>query len=419
MASAKKTIFIITMGIMFEYYDFAIYGLVAPYLSKNFFPQEDSTFALLQTLGIFAAGYAARPVGGLIGGIIGDRQGRVKPFLYSIMLMAATTLGIALLPTYAQIGWIAGLMLLILRIVQGMAFGSETPGAITLLIERYSDSENRGVTGSFFVTSTAVGAVSGTLVMLLLSVSFSSQQMLEWGWRLPFLLGSSLAFVGFWLRRNLKEVSIFLQPQVIESATIRFISLLLRNNYKQLLQGFVLVFFNAGLIAFGQTFAAFLNAYYSYPLKEVYKNLTIGFVLSLILPTLLGRLSDQVGRKLLLIVACLLFIACSFPLFNLLETHSRFALFTAVAFIYFIAILFSCCYIPLLTELFPTSVRYTGVAICLNLGTAIGGIIPFVFHYLVYTTGKTFFSILLLNGIALITFLITLTLNAARPNKLI
>ena len=193
---------------MLEWYDFVIYGLLAVYLSHVFFPQDDESTALLATLAVFGVSFVMRPLGGLLLGGLGDRRGRKPALLITATLMAASTLAIGVLPTYAGIGLLAPGLLLVARLAQGLSAGGEWGLANAFLLEM-SPEGRRGFSTSFLSVTVSMGSGLASGVTALLVTVLSSENMHDWGWRLPFLLGGSLGMVALWLRNGLDETPVY------------------------------------------------------------------------------------------------------------------------------------------------------------------------------------------------------------------
>lgn len=397
----KRTTLITSIGAGLEYYDFTVYALLASYISHNFFPQTAPQLALLKTFAIFAVAYLARPVGGILLGLMGDRYGRKSTFLLSIMLMASATLGIGLLPNYEQIGWQASLYLLLLRLLQGMAFGAELPGAITFLSEHLTEAK-RGLHCSFMLASLSIGATIGSTLSLCLSYFLSHNQMLAWGWRVPFLVGSVLAIVGYWLRRSTQETPHFLQQQTTKQP-IAILSTLITQHFKSLLQGLGIMLFTGCLLIFGLSLPAYLHAYYGYALSDIYQANTLSLIGSVLMLPLFGWLADKIGRKLQLTIASLIFAIISLWLFKLLSLQQPTALLSFMLLYQVFIAATATCYMPLSAELFPTSVRYTGLALCYNTGSLIASLSPFFANSIAQTFNPSS-TALFFSALALITF---------------
>jgi len=205
MHPQKKTTFKLLMGGMagnfLEWFDFAIYGFFAVTIGKNFFPKEDPVAQVIATFGIFAIGFLMRPLGGILLGYIGDRYGRQRAMLISIAAMAIPTFLVGVLPTYAAIGLAAPIMLLLLRMIQGLSVGGEYTTSIIYMVE-HCNPKRRGLVGSFASLGTNAGILLGSAFGSLLAASMSAEDLLTWGWRIPFLCGLFLGFAGFLIRRN-------------------------------------------------------------------------------------------------------------------------------------------------------------------------------------------------------------------------
>src|ERR1700722_11205305 len=203
----KKNLAII-LGNALEYYDFMLYGFFATILAPLFFPSENPSLSLIASMGSYGVGFLARPLGGIFFGHLGDRQGRKHTLSLSILLVTIPTLGIALLPTYAQIGIWAPLLLLLCRIFQGFCLGGETSGAMTYIIENAKPQE-KDTASAWLVLSCYLGTLVGTGLGAVFTLSF----MPEWGWRLTFVMGSLIALVGYYIRKKLKESPEFIECQ--------------------------------------------------------------------------------------------------------------------------------------------------------------------------------------------------------------
>jgi MHS family proline/betaine transporter-like MFS transporter len=197
-----RTIAAGVIGNLLEWFDFAIYGYLAGTIAQLFFPAHDPTSSLIAALGVFAAGFLMRPLGGLLFGYIGDRHGRPAALLSSIAAMAVATLFMGLLPTYETAGLASSFLMIACRLVQGLAVGGEYACSIIVLVET-APSGRRGVRGSIACLGATLGTTMGSVAGTLLFWALDEQQIQAWGWRLPFLAGLSVALAGLYLRRNL------------------------------------------------------------------------------------------------------------------------------------------------------------------------------------------------------------------------
>ncbi|MDQ3160893.1 MAG: MFS transporter, partial [Pseudomonadota bacterium] len=211
--SQIKTLSLAALGGALEFYDFVIFVFFATTMGALFFPPDmPEWMRLVQTFGIFAAGYLARPLGGIVMAHFGDLHGRKRMFMLSILLMAIPTLLMGLLPTYAQVGVLAPLLLLLLRIMQGAAIGGEAPGAWVFVTEHVSD-RHRNLACGALSAGLCAGILIGSLVARGIHASLAPEQVLDWGWRLPFLLGGAFGLVAMYLRRLLHETPVFTEMQ--------------------------------------------------------------------------------------------------------------------------------------------------------------------------------------------------------------
>jgi MFS family permease len=204
-----KTLVLASLGGALEFYDFVVFVFFALPLSKLFFPHDTAPWlAQLQVYGIFAAGYLARPLGGIVMAHFGDRQGRKRMFTLSVFLMALPTLAIGLLPIYASVGVLAPLLLLMMRVVQGIAIGGEVPGAWVFVAE-HAPTGRVGFACACLTSGLTVGILIGSLTAAWINHHLSPDEVLSWGWRAPFLLGGVFGFIAVWLRRWLSETPVF------------------------------------------------------------------------------------------------------------------------------------------------------------------------------------------------------------------
>lgn len=385
---AKKMAWLASLGAGLEYYDFIIYGMMATYLSPLFFPVDDKALGLLKVFGIFAVGYGVRPLGGVFFGAMGDIYGRKYAFLAVMALMAFSTFAIGLLPTYAMAGGISSFLLVFLRILQGLSFGAELPGAITVVCE-YTAQQKQGKHTGYVISSVSIGAMLASFVLYLLSHYCSLQDIQEGLWRLPFLLGGSLALANFFIRKFLEETPAFARLQQSEEekskALVQPVKVLIREYWKRVLIGIGITWSGASLVMFSLYFPTYLSQYFSYNPEEVYYAITWGMVASAITIPWIGLLSDRVGKHVFILGTCLGFMTLSYSLFQMINHPGQGIL---VVFMILYQTVISCltvCFWPLLAELFPTKVRYTGLAVCYNVTYSIMGCLPLVMTWFIQT----------------------------------
>ncbi|MBT8769272.1 MFS transporter [Metapseudomonas boanensis] len=401
------------MGNFVEWFDYAAYGYLAAVIAVVFFPATDKTTGLLAAFAVFAISFIVRPIGGIVWGHIGDRYGRRNALSLSILIMSGATFCIALLPTYAQVGMWAPLLLLLIRLVQGFSASGEYAGAAAFLAE-YAPDNKRGFYTCLVPASTAAGLLFGSLFAAGLYSQLDSEQLHSWGWRLPFLLAAPLGLIGRYIRLHLEDTPKFREmEQALEQKG---------GEHKVPIRELLGVHRKRVLVAIGVTclnavaFYLILSYMPTYLSAEMGMNETDSFLASTVsLATyigfifLMGKLSDRFGRKTMLILASLLFLGLTLPLFGLLEGKSfAFILLIQIAFGLMLAMndgTLPC----FLAEVFPTRVRYTGFAFSFNTANALfGGTAPFVATWLISQTGDKMapaWLLVIAAGVALLAML--------------
>lgn len=408
--NARKAALLSSLGAGLEYYDFIIYGMMAEQLSSLFFAGDEAWLGLIKTFAIFAVGYFARPLGGIFFGLIGDTFGRKKTFLYVMFLMAVATFGIGLLPTYAQIGTAAPCLLVVLRLLQGLSVGAEIPGAITVVCE-HAQKQKQGVYTGIVLAGTSIGAMLASLVLYLISGAFTGEQVMSWAWRLPFLFGGGLAVVNYYIRKHLQETPEFTlmeQQAPSQKALKEPLLCLIRSHCLQLFQGVGLTLFVSSLVITGLYLPTYLNVHFGYSLSDVYLALLWSMIWSAAILPFCGRFADSNDKVRILALTAVAFAVCAIPLFALLTLHSYSALLLFMLVYQSFIALASSCYFPLLAALFPTKVRFTGIAASYNFAYSAMATLPIVLTALIRFSGTPNSLIWVLVACALITAVSTL-----------
>jgi MFS transporter, MHS family, proline/betaine transporter len=383
---------------VFEWYDFAIYGYFATEIGKQFFQQEDPVAQLLSAFGVFAVGYLMRPAGGALVGHIGDRFGRRAALTFSVTAMAIPTFLIGLLPGYATLGLLAPIALTVLRMVQGLSVGGEYTSSMVFMVET-APAGRRGLMGALTASASAAGILLGSAVGAAFAASMSEASLASWGWRLPFLLGLVVGIAGYFLRRHMIETAPAERRQrapIVET---------LHDHWRTVL-GF------AGLSAFNMVgfYVSFVflvswlqNADGIAPSRALEINT---FSMAVLLPVVIaaGALSDRLGRKPLLMVACGLGFVSAVPLFLLLNHPSvPLALLGQLGFVLIIG-LYAGTLPVVLVEAAPTRVRCTAVSLGYNICSGvIGGLTPLMAAWLVDRTGDEIAPAFLIMAAAVVT----------------
>ncbi len=378
----KKITLLTSIGAGLEYYDFVIYAMLAGYIAKQFFPEENYYAGIMGTFCIFAVGYLVRPIGGVVFGIFGDRFGRKKVFLVSILLMAFSTISIGLLPTYNSIGILATIIFAFSRVLQGISFGAELPGSLTFLTEHVGNN-NRGIHCAFMISSIGIGVTIGSFVTYMITKILTSQQMFAWGWRIPFLAGGILAIAGYFIRKQTVETPYFINMQKKNELVLIE---LFKNNFWQVINGIGIIIFPACFIVFVLVMPVYLHQLFNYSMPDIYLVITVGYIWSSLLIPIFGWLSDRVDRRKLLFFPAISVALFGYFLFKILSIKSFYALFVFMLLYQLIIAAMAASYFVMLAESFPTRVRFTGVALCYNISYALAAFLPLVVEYLYKTS---------------------------------
>jgi hypothetical protein len=319
----KRVIFASSLGTVFEWYDFYLYATLAPFFAALFFPKGNETAALLSSFATYAAGFLVRPFGALVFGRIGDLVGRKYTFLITIVCMGAATFAVGLLPTYEAIGWAAPVILVALRLVQGLALGGEYGGAATYVAEHAAE-HRRGYDTSWIQTTATLGFFLSLAVILICRVSMTPGDFAQWGWRVPFLVSVILLLFSVYIRLKLEESPVF-QKMKREGTTSKAPlkeSFAEWSNFKIVLLALLGATAGQGVVWYtGQFYALF---FLIITLKLDYQSAYILIAISLLVGTpffiFFGWLSDKIGRKGIIMAGCLIAALTYFPLFKAL-TH--------------------------------------------------------------------------------------------------
>jgi len=374
---AWRMILLASLGGTLEYYDFVIFGIFAAQIGRAVFPSEDPLVSLMVTFTTFAIGYLARPLGGLVLGRLGDKFGRRGVFLASIFITSAATLGIGIVPTYASWGITASIVVVLLRLTQGFCLGGELPGAITYVVEsapRMAPFVCSVVFG--FVT---LGVALGTTIALVVSRVLPPTEAALYGWRIAFIIGGLLGLASFWLRRSFEESPEFIELKRLQAASKEPIGELLRTHPFQVVVGIAA---QAVTAVFAGLFFAYMPAYLATVAKydaltSVFAQ-TYGVVLHALLIVLVGWVADHYRPHLLLRVGAVVLAFGAYPFFAALNAHAMniLVLMTMAALA---GALVNGTFAFVTADLFPTRIRFSGVAVVQNISqTAFGGTAPLV-----------------------------------------
>lgn len=367
----KNTIYT-AIGSGLEYYDFVIYGMMAKYLAVIFFHDQGSSMQLVQTFLIFATGYLVRPIGGFFIGLYADIYGRKKAFLYSTLAIAIATMTIGLLPSYNQIGVLSTIILLLCRVVQGISFGAELPGATIISLEH--STGKFGKLCSIILSSTTLGSLGALMILTMISNFFEFKEIIEQDiWRIPFVLGGILGFINYYFRKNISETPQFLEQN--KNNYLLQILALLRNNWKQLLEGLGLILPVAVMVISNIYFPTYLSNNYNYSMPDIYSASTISMVSSVIWILLGGWMCDKSPRSLARYILIFAIIITSFMI-KLLSIQTYFSLVLFLCIYQLILGLYFSNVMPILSSYFEAKIRFCSVALIYNLAFTLASIIP-------------------------------------------
>ena len=412
--SVWKVIGSAAAGTMIEWYDFYIFGSLAAIMAGLFFPKDNPTAGFLLTLATFATGFAVRPFGAIFFGRIGDLVGRKYAFLVTLLIMGGSTFVIGLLPTYEQIGIFAPLILVVLRLLQGLALGGEYGGAAIYVAEHVPDNR-RGFFTSFIQTTATLGLFVSLGVILVVRGSMSDADFKQWGWRIPFLLSILLVGMSLYIRLKLKESPLFASLKAAGKTSTSPLkdSLGSKKNWKVIL----LVLFGATA---GQAVVWYTGQFYAlYFLQKELKvefvtaNVIVAIALALGTPffVVFGALSDRIGRKSIMMAGNLIAALSYYPIYKAMYAYSNPVNAPMLVLLIFIQVIFvTMVYGPIaafLVEAFPAKIRYTSLSLPYHLGNGwFGGFTPLIATALVGRTKNIYAGLWYPIAIALITFFV-------------
>ena len=408
------------MGTMIEWYDFYIFGSMAFVINQLFFPNTNNLASLLATLATFATGFAVRPFGALVFGRIGDLIGRKYAFIVTVTVMGGATFLIGLLPTYNEIGVFAPFLLVVLRLLQGLALGGEYGGAAIYVAEHAPDGR-RGYYTSFIQTTATVGLFVSLVVVLGTRLSVGADDLKSWGWRIPFLLSAILVAIALYVRWKLRETPLFTRLRDAGGTSKAPLkdSLGSRKAWKLIL----LVLFGAtageAVVWYcGQFYAlTVLQTHLNVPLVE--SNIIVAVALLLGTPLFLvfGHLSDKIGRKPIMMAGMLLSVTYV-PIYFVMQRFSNPVNVPVLTVMVFIQVIYvTMVYGPIaafLVEIFPAKVRYTSLSLPYHLGNGwFGGLLPLICVGIYAATvdpttkqGNIYLPLIYPIGVALISFVV-------------
>ncbi|MFF8953132.1 glycine betaine/L-proline transporter ProP [Streptomyces sp. NPDC014940] len=398
-AAVRRATKAAALGNAMEWYDFGIYSYLASTIGQVFFPSASGTAQLLSTFATFAVAFLVRPIGGMVFGPLGDKLGRKRILAATMIMMAVGTFAIGLIPSHDAIGLWAPALLILFRLVQGFSTGGEYGGASTFIAE-YAPDKRRGYFGSFLEFGTLAGYVGASGLVVVLSSFLSDDQMLHWGWRVPFLVAAPLGLIGLYLRLKLDETPAFQKLEggqgktteaanAVETSAAGDLGKIFTRHWRPLLLCLALVAaYNITDYMLLSYMPTYLSDELGYGTNHGLLILLVVMVLQMCVINQVGRLSDRFGRKPLLMTGMLGFLFLSVPSFLLIRQGSvvLIALGLVLMGLSLVAMLGTMS--AALPAIFPTHVRYGSLAVAYNLSTSLfGGTTPLVITALIGAFG--------------------------------
>jgi proline/betaine transport protein TphA len=372
-------------GNALEWYDFLLYASFAPLFAKLFFPTHSYFISLVSTFGVFALGFLIRPLGGIVLGHYGDKLGRRKTLIFSVSIMTLATFCIAALPSYNYIGIAAPILFTFLRLLQGFAVGGELPSSATFVIESMLQ-KYKGLAGSLVFSTAFLGIVAGVGVATAITNVMSGDELI-WSWRLAYLLGGALGLIGIYLRVKSQETDEYLHTKKCKQLPFKLI--FSQHKIKLLIAVLltsVVALGNYFLIAYANVFLMKSSGFTLPHALEI--NFIALTFLTLFIP-IMGTLSDYIGYSRLFKVGLFLLIAFIFPVFLLLQQHDFIHALYGELLLSVLLAPINATIATLITDMFPTDIRASGISIGYNIGQALfGGTLPLIAITLIEFTGN-------------------------------
>ncbi|MER5392482.1 MFS transporter [Saccharopolyspora sp. NPDC002686] len=406
----RRAVAAAAVGNVTEWFDFGVFAYLATTIGKVFYPESSPTSQLLATFGTFAAAFLVRPLGGMFFGPLGDRIGRTRVLATTMIMMAAGTFCIGLIPSHDAIGLAAPMLLLLARLVQGFSTGGEYGGAMTFIAE-YAPDKRRGFLGSWLEFGTLTGYILGAVIVAVLTAAMPEPDLLSWGWRIPFLVAGPLGIVGMYLRMKLEETPAFAalvekhEAQQKEPVKGEFKEIFLQQWPAMLVCGALVLVFNVT----NYMLTAYMPTYLTDALPPVigetesYVLQIVVMAVMLVVITFIGSISDRVGRKPVIMVGCVALVVLSVPSVLLIQQNTVSTVFAGLLIMGLTLVIFSATMPSTLPALFPTHVRQGALSISFNISVSLfGGTVATVMTALIAATGDLMWPAYYLIGAGII-----------------
>ncbi len=406
--SLSKVIWASMSGNALEWYDYAIYGIMAPVIAHHFFPPGNETAQLLATYGVFAAGFLARPLGAVFFGWLGDKFGRKKSLVVAILMMAFPTALIGCMPGFDTIGYWAPALLTLMRIMQGLSMGGAFSGSIAYMVE-HAPGNKRGMLGSMSMLSLVAGFLLGSLVAAVVSSSMSEADFQDWGWRIPFLLGLAAGVVGIFIHKHCDESPTFETAKAEGTISKTPVRDAFRNHPGAMFRGFAM--YLTVTVPFYLTtiyFVTYTSKILGHSLEHALEINTVNMIMLFITIPISAWLSDRYGRRKILMIIAFAMLVSVYPIFTLFENADVITVGIAQALFAILVGLYLGPMPAVLVEMFPTSIRLTGMSLSYNIAaTLFGGTTPIVSVWLIEHTGDNLsiaYYVMICNACSLLAY---------------
>lgn len=376
----RRVLIASVVGSSVEWFDYFLYGTVAALVfNQLFFVTDDPAFGTLYAFATFALAFFIRPLGGVIFSHVGDRIGRKKTLVLTLSLMGLATFLMGVLPTYGQIGLWAPVLLILLRLIQGLGLGGEWGGALLLAVE-YAPKEKRGLFGSVPQMGVTIGMLMGTIALSIMTL-LPHEAFMTWGWRVPFLLSALLVIFGLWIRKGIEETPTFQKTQEKGDIPKLPIADTFKYHWREVLIATgAKVVETALFYIFGTFIVSYGTQHLNFNQTSILMAVTVATIITTILMPVMGSWSDKIGRKKLYVGGTILMILYAFPYFWLIQAGSVALLFLAtIVGLGIIWAPITAVLGTMFSEIFSANVRYTGISLGYQIGAAVaGGTAPLV-----------------------------------------